>query len=439
MARLAGQPSGTGSPATVSTVTQPLGSEQRAPVRSPRPLHVLSVVHSAVFGGPHNQALHLHRELGGCNVRLTVVVLEEKGDAPERLRAAGVRVVQIPLVRPRASRSQQGLLSLLVEYPRQTRRLRQLIRKLDIDVVEVHGLLNFDGAVAGRLAGRGVVWQLIDTRPSMALRRVVTPLVVLLADVVMTAGQRVAAEYPGSRLRPRRLRVFVPPVAPVRIEQSEAIETRRRTRADLVVPDGSLLIASVGNLNPQKGHEALLDAVAACRGSDPHVELRIRGSIQAGHETYASSLQHRARARGLAPETIGVFEDGVTVSDLMTSADIFALTSKARSEGLPTVVLEAMARSLPIVCTNVGSIAEVVRDGQSGLLVPPDDPERLTGALQHLIDDPAARERLGLAGHQAADDLASPKNFARLQLEAYELAVGRHRHDRRGTRRAGTA
>ena len=144
--------------------------------------------------------------------RLTMVLPDEPGDAADRLRAAGVTVIQLPLLRPRASRRQQGLGALVARYPGQIMRLRRLIREEAVDVVEVHGLLNVDGAVAGRLAGRGVIWQLIDTRPPRLLRWLVMPVVLMLADVIMTTGRAVAHQYPGAGLRPSRLVPFVPPV-----------------------------------------------------------------------------------------------------------------------------------------------------------------------------------------------------------------------------------
>ena len=223
----------------------------------PHQMQVLSIVHSAAFGGPHNQAVQLHRALERSGIaRLTVVMPDEPGDAPDRLRASGVSVVQMPLLRPRAPRDRQGLVALLAGYPGQILRLRRLVRTLGIDVVEVHGLLNLDGAVAGRLAGRGVVWQLIDTRPPPILRWLVMPLVLLLADVIMTTGSAVADEYPGTHLRPRRLIPFVPPVGPTVTGTHDLDEELRCTRQRLSVPEAALLIASVGNLNPPEGLRA---------------------------------------------------------------------------------------------------------------------------------------------------------------------------------------
>ena len=381
-------------------------------------------------GAPHNQAVQLHRELARSGVaRLTVVMPDEPGDGPDRLRDSGVAVVQMPLLRPRASRDKQGLIALLTGYPGQILRLRRLVRELGIDVVEVHGLLNLDGAVAGRLAGRGVVWQLIDTRPPPVLRWMMMPLVLLLADVIMTTGAAVADEYPGTHLRPSRLIPFIPPVGLRAMDADGPDRQRACTRRRLSVSDEALLIASVGNLNPQKGYEQLIDTVADCRarGTVADLQLRIRGAVQSGHESYADRLRWRARQLGLPPETIGEFEPPVDPAQLMRASDIFALTSRPRSEGLPTVILEAMSLGVPVVATAVGSIAEIVSDGVSGILLRPDDPGQLADVIDMLVGNPAERARLGRQGREVVEQQASPESFARRQLQAYRLAVGSHR------------
>ena len=408
------------------------GSETRPELGElppPHELQVLSLVHSAAYGGPHNQAVQLHREFERSGVaRLTVIMPDELGDGPDRLRASGVPVVQMPLLRPRASRQKQGLLDLLIGYPGQILRLRRLVKARGIDVVEVHGLLNVDGAVAARLAGRGVVWQLIDTRPPRPLRWMMMPFVLLLSDVIMTTGEAVAAEYPGTHLRPARLITFVPPVGPLSVSTQQREEIRRSTRRELALSDQAILVASVGNLNPQKGYETLIDAVAECRRRriTADLQLRVRGAVQTGHESYADSLRSRAEEQGLPPETISEFEAGMGPVQLMRSSDIFALASRPRSEGIPTVILEAMSVGLPVVATAVGSIAEIVQDGVSGVLLDPDDPAQLTRAIELLARNPSERERLGTQGRDVVENQASPESFARRQTQAYRLAVGRH-------------
>jgi glycosyltransferase involved in cell wall biosynthesis len=90
------------------------------------------------------------------------------------------------------------------------------------------------------------------------------------------------------------------------------------------------------------------------------------------------------------------------VDELLTGADVFVLPS--RSEGQPIALLEAMAHGLAVVVSEVGGIPEVVQDGESGLLVPPDDPEALGAALRRVLSDVDLRGRLGAAARQRVLD-----------------------------------
>jgi glycosyltransferase involved in cell wall biosynthesis len=84
--------------------------------------------------------------------------------------------------------------------------------------------------------------------------------------------------------------------------------------------------------------------------------------------------------------------------DYLPSFDVFAVPS--RYDASPLALLEAMAAGLPVVATRVGGIPEIVIAGETALLVPPDDPDALAGALRTLVADPALRERMGTAGRR---------------------------------------
>jgi glycosyltransferase involved in cell wall biosynthesis len=112
------------------------------------------------------------------------------------------------------------------------------------------------------------------------------------------------------------------------------------------------------------------------------------------------------------------------IPDLLARCDVFALSS--RSEGGPISVLEAMAAGLPVVASDVGGVGEIVVDQQTGLLVPPGDPDALAAALERLLADPALRHRLGAAGRERAAQRFSLGALRAAHLELYARELARH-------------
>jgi glycosyltransferase involved in cell wall biosynthesis len=175
---------------------------------------------------------------------------------------------------------------------------------------------------------------------------------------------------------------------------SHRVRTIRNGVPDLgpvrrVTHDGVALVA-VGRLNAQKGFDVLLSALAEL----PDVAVRIVGS---GEEDAALAAQ---AARLGVTGRVTFVGWSTQVRDELAQADVFVLPS--RSEGFPLALVEAMLAGLPVVATTVGSVPEAVTDGDTGLLVPKDDPAALTAALRKLIDDPDLRARMGQRARQAA-------------------------------------
>jgi glycosyltransferase involved in cell wall biosynthesis len=106
------------------------------------------------------------------------------------------------------------------------------------------------------------------------------------------------------------------------------------------------------------------------------------------------------------------------VPALLADSDVFVLSS--RSEGLPVSVLEAMAAELPVVASDVGGLAELVVDRETGILVPPGDVSALAAALGRLIDDRELRRRLGAAGRARAETSFDLEAFRRAHVELYD-------------------
>ena len=165
--------------------------------------------------------------------------------------------------------------------------------------------------------------------------------------------------------------------------------------------DGVVRIISVGSLYPKKGHEYLIDACAqlAKKGYAFHCSIVGAGPLEDALKARISEHGLQDCVMLLGPRKQ---ED---VKDLYRKSDVFALACVvARSgdrDGIPTVLLEAMATRLPVVTTPVTGIPELVRDGETGLLVPERDAHALACALERLIHDETLRHILGRRGRQA--------------------------------------
>jgi glycosyltransferase involved in cell wall biosynthesis len=295
--------------------------------------------------------------------------------------------------------------------------IRKLIREEGIDVVQVHGPTNPHAAIAARLERVPVVWQLYEMRTPMVARRATMPIVLRLADVLMTTGLEVARLHPGALRARDRLVTFVPPVDSDRFRPDE--DTRAAARAELGIPPGSLAFGTLGNLNPDKGHEFLLRAAGKVLARRPDATLRVLGSRSPAHASYEAALRRDAEKLGPAVRFV---DPGDRAAELLPGLDLFVLAS--RREGIPTVVLEAMACGLPVITTDVGAVREVARHGHTALVVPPCDPEALASAVLELLGDADRRRAFGAAGRQAMVERFDVDRCADAHETAYRMALG---------------
>ena len=401
-------------------------------------MRLVTVSHGPVFGGAHNQMLRLSQPLLSHGIETLPVLPDEPGNAAGRLREGGLEVTALPLQRLRATADPGTQLRFGAALRGDIRRLRGAIRSLGADVVQVHGPTNPQAAIAASLEEVPVVWQLLDTRAPAALRRLTMPLVTRLADVVMTTGLAVADAHPGAAGLGERLVPYVPPVDTLAF--ASAAELRPLARRELALPDRTIALGTVGNLNPQKGHEWLLRAAARVRQGGADVRVRILGARGDAHPGLADDLRREAATLGLeSPDRFDVVDPGARVRELLPALDVFLMTAVPRSEGMPTAVIEAMACGLPVVATDVGGVRELVDDGETGFVVPPLDAGAIAAAAGRLAGDGDLRGRMGAAGATRARERLDIALSVEQHLQAYRQAASRRRtepmmgrHERRG-------
>lgn len=395
-------------------------------------MHVLSVIHYPTFGGPHNRNLRLWPVLKERGVRLTVLLPEENGNAVSRFERSGAPHLTTKLHRVRAKLNPFLAGRIAAEFLPDIARLRKVIRDYAIDLVLINGLVNPHAAIAARLEHVPVVWQILDTRPPFIVRKAIMSLVVRLSDAIMCTGRRVAEMHPGSLDFTDRLVLFYPPVDTAHFQVTP--EKRAAARRELGIPDAGVLIGSVANINPQKGHEYLIRAAAMLQDRVENLYVRILGESTPTHLDYEVRLRQEAGTLGLLQgDRLRFIAPGNRVGDLLAAFDLFLLASVPRSEGIPTVILEAMAAGLPVVATDVGSISEVVENGQTGFVVPPENPAALAVAAARILTDPELSHRMSQRASETARRKYDLSACANTHLKAFSLAMDHHGPARRRT------
>ena len=195
------------------------------------------------------------------------------------------------------------------------------------------------------------------------------------------------------------------------IHNAVDVATAPRSRHDRATPR----LIAVGRLKAPKDFLTLIRALAAL--ADQEYEALIVGDgpdrSEVEDEIQRLGLEGRVQLAGERSD----------VPELLAASDVFVLSS--RSEGLPVSVLEAMAAELPVVASGVGGLAELVVDGETGILVRPSDPSALAAALSSLIADPAERRRLGAAGRARAEERFDLEPFRRAHVELYSRELAR--------------
>jgi len=301
-----------------------------------------------------------------------------------------------------------GLVAWIVDLGRDDRPLAESARNLGVRVIRAGRLRSRfarSAVLAGLLAGRD---HAVHLHNPWALRAVLPILPALRGRVIYT--RHGANPYSSRRWRlvHRLARRFVDRITFVTEEARAAFEAAHgsSSRHHIVIENGvavprsvphrsrpvPLRIGSVGRLVELKGQHLVLDAIAALRPDQrARVEVHLFGD---GPERDRLADHARAALRDVAVVFHGMVLDRERI---YAAVDVLAVGS--RTEGQSMAIMEAMARGVPAIATNVGGNAQLVRDGETGVLVPPGDPTAIRDAIARLLADPDLVIRLGRASH----------------------------------------
>lgn len=360
-------------------------------------LTLLHTESSLGWGGQEHRVLAEARVLRARGHRL-LIAADPRGELYGRAQADGFPV--IPL-------SFGGHANLLVFF-----HLRGLLARGQVDILNTHSSLD---SWVGTLA-----WATLRRRPILIrTRHLSTPVhpnwptrwLYHRPARVLTTSREIAALL-HERLGVPQARLVAVPTG-INLADFSPRPPDPGLRASLGWPTGTFIVGTVSVLRSWKGHLHLLEAVHLLRGQGYDVALAV-----VGEGPYRPVIEEKVRELGLGAwvRLLGHQED---VPAWLALMDAFVLASYG-NEGVPQALLQALAMQRPVVATGIGGIPEVIREGETGLLVPPKDPHALAQALARVMEGREEAQAYGRRGRKLVAARHSLEHMADRLEEIYQ-------------------
>ena len=366
------------------------------------PVRCAFINHYTGYGGAELMLLTVLERIDRSRVA-PILITPGEGLLTEGARELGVESVIVPVspalldVARGGAGSRLGAVSAVAALPVAAVRLARAISRVKADVVVTNSAkAHVYGSLGGWLARRPVVWRIHDTMDSpdfsgatrrllLAIGRRVPSLVLTVSDStgrpLIEGGiprDRVTTLYNGIDLTALRAGAVPAPAA----------------------TNGLARVGSVGRLTPLKGHGVVLDAAARLLERGVEARFIIAGAQAREAPGHVDDLREQAERLGIAErvELISPFDD---LAVLLSSLDVVVHAS-VLPDSLPTTVIEAMALGKPVVATALGGVPELIRDSETGFLVPPNDAGRMADAVAEVLAAPERRAAVGEAAYVEA-------------------------------------
>lgn len=294
-------------------------------------------------------------------------------------------------------------------------KLRRIIREYRPDLIHIHSRKGADtlGALAARLAGKAKV--IIARRVDDPLRRNVFNRLRFgpLCDQVVAVSKGIVAELVKGGVDPGKISQVY---SAIQAQDYQKPADPARVRAGLGLAPSGRVVVVISQLIKRKGHRFLFAAAPQILAAHPDTQFLILGEGELHDE-----LQRQVRELGIERQVIfaGYRND---IGEILNVVDV--LVHPATMEGFANVAMQAMAAEVPVVSSAVGGMPESVRDGVSGILVPPGDPQALAAAVNRLLGDEELRRRLGRQGKGIVESEFTVEAMVEGNLRVYRKLLG---------------
>ena len=345
------------------------------------------------------------------------VILPNDGVLVEALRQVGaqVSVLDYPILR-RKYFNPKGIADYIRSYNFYAKQIALYAREHSIDMVHNNTAAVLEGIYLKRKLKLPLIWHVheIIVKPK-AISDFINMLMGRYADKIVTVSQAVANHIKQSPfIKDSQVEVIYNGVDNAVYYPMDASSIREK----FDIAQDALVIGMIGRVNAIKGQNDFIEAVEPLLEKNEKAVAFLAGGVFPGEEWRLEELDKRIASSSVVSQIQRIDYYDKT-SELYNMFDIFVLPS-IKPDSLPTVVLEAMACSKPVVGYNNGGIAEMVVDDKSGCLVKPNRPQELSNAISLLLDSSEKREKFGRVGYQRQKELFSLESYIKNFSEFYD-------------------
>jgi glycosyltransferase involved in cell wall biosynthesis len=369
---------------------------------------ILQLVTRRQFRGAEVFAARLSEELIGQGVQIVFVGLYDPPVNP--LSIAGARNTDLGV------KNRGSFLSLTA-----LKKLRTIIREEKPDVIQANGSDTLKYALAARaLSGyRPVIYRNISMISNWmgksALKKNLYSALFRMVDHVSSVGNESRKDFISFFQYPEEKISVIRRGVPFSAADRSSVRTALLTSLGLF--PGSRIVVHVGNFSPEKNHAFLIDVFSVIRKEDPAVKLLLVGN----GEEY-TGIENAVKARSLS-DTVFLLGFRSDMENILPAADLFVLCSKV--EGVPGVILEAATFGIPSLAVNVGGVAEVVKNGETGFLIQGHQVNDFAAKLLEVVRDPAKLALLGAGAQKFVREEFDPAKNVLQFIKLYHQLISK--------------
>ncbi len=372
-------------------------------------LKIANVIEEGRLGGPQTRIAEVAKHLKDLDIETTGIFPKYQSEAfKTMLDKYHISYVQFPI--HRLTKDKKHLLKYFLFFFYEIFLLYRFLKKEKFDLVHCSGgAWQYKGLIAGKIAGIKTLWHLNDTMMPILIKKLFYKMS-KFADGYIVSCDRVGEFYLNHKLVVNKpVTTILPPVdthffSPTYSEKDKFLEEKR-----------GLKIVSVALVNPIKGFEFFIKMASLLNSKHDNLQFFIVGPHFDSQKNYVNTL-YKLRDE-YQVSNLYFYKDCKKLIKVLNSTDIYVCSSLAESG--PISLFEAMSMGKAVISTDVGDVAKIIKNGESGWIVPTKNPDLLAEKAGILIENAAMRETFGEKARETAIQFLDISVATQKHLEAY--------------------